>query len=197
MSSSSNRPLLQRVLVLLSGFAFLGTTVFFGASTLMNSNRQAPTKTGATAGASPGSEAEREQLEAQEGGYAAVVEREPDNLTALEGLARTRIELGKLEEALEPLQKLAAVEPENQGIWQAIAAIQIQRQNYEAALEPLDRLIELAPEDEEIKQLRANIEQQLKTGNAGGSSGSAPNSPTDAPPAAQPAAPAADEPASE
>ncbi len=164
MSGTSDRPLLQRILIILSGVAFLGTTVFFAASTFINrpqpTDSEQPAPEGVAAGAA------REQLEAQEVGYAAVLEREPDNLAALEGLARTRIELGKLEAALEPLETLADQEPDNEGLWQAIVAIQIQLQQYEAALEPLDRLIELAPEDEELQQLRAQLQQQLEAGSS-------------------------------
>ncbi len=163
---SGNRSLLQRVLIILSGFAFLGTTVFFAASTFMNANRQPAAEAEADAAADAAAADNQEQLAAQESGYAAVLEREPENLAALEGLARTRIEMGKLEAALEPLQKLTEIEPENQGLWQAIAAIRIERGELEAALEPLDRLIELAPEDEEIKQLRAQVEQQIAAGGA-------------------------------
>jgi tetratricopeptide (TPR) repeat protein len=51
-------------------------------------------------------------LEAQAKGYELVLQREPDNQTALRGLVETRIQQGKLEELLNPLQKLADLNPD-------------------------------------------------------------------------------------
>ncbi|QYO62920.1 tetratricopeptide repeat protein [Leptolyngbya sp. 7M] len=51
-------------------------------------------------------------LEAQAKGYELVLQREPDNQTALRGLVETRIQQGKLEELLPPLQKLADLNPD-------------------------------------------------------------------------------------
>ncbi|NJO18926.1 MAG: hypothetical protein HC838_01050 [Spirulinaceae cyanobacterium RM2_2_10] len=130
----------------------------------MGGNSQTAPGAAPVAGAPQNGEVNSAALENQEQGYADVLEREPDNLTALEGLARTRIELGKLEAALDPLQKLSKQDPENQGVLQAIAAIQIQRQDFAAALEPLNRWIELDPENEEIQQLRTQLEQYLESG---------------------------------
>lgn len=51
-------------------------------------------------------------LEAQARGYELVLEREPDNQTALQGLLQTQIQLGNLEGAIPPLEKLAELNPE-------------------------------------------------------------------------------------
>jgi Flp pilus assembly protein TadD len=40
------------------------------------------------------------------------LKREPDNVTALQGLVEARIQLGQLEEVIEPLEKLAQLNPE-------------------------------------------------------------------------------------
>ncbi len=56
--------------------------------------------------------AEAEDLEARARGYALVLEREPDNQTALRGLLEVRIQQGDAEAALEPLERLAELNPE-------------------------------------------------------------------------------------
>jgi len=52
-----------------------------------------------------------EQLQTQERGYEIVLEREPDNVVALEGLANTRMEMGDYEGAIAPLEKLLEMYP--------------------------------------------------------------------------------------
>jgi tetratricopeptide (TPR) repeat protein len=49
------------------------------------------------------------QLESQAKGYQLVLEREPDNDTALRGLLNVRIEQGDIKAAIEPLEKLANI----------------------------------------------------------------------------------------
>lgn len=56
-------------------------------------------------------EDQRAKLEGQANGYQLVLEREPNNQTALNGLVETRIELGDLEGVVEPLEKLAELNP--------------------------------------------------------------------------------------
>ena len=46
------------------------------------------------------------QLSRQEKGYTLVLQREPNNETALKGLAYTRIELGNFKGAIDPLERL-------------------------------------------------------------------------------------------
>lgn len=56
--------------------------------------------------------AEAEDLEARARGYTLVLEREPDNETALRGLLEVRIQQGDAEGAIEPLERLAELNPE-------------------------------------------------------------------------------------
>lgn len=56
----------------------------------------------------------QEQLQQQEAGFEAVLEREPDNPNALQGLVRIRLEQGDLRGAVEPLDQLIVLFPEDQ-----------------------------------------------------------------------------------
>jgi tetratricopeptide (TPR) repeat protein len=51
-------------------------------------------------------------LAAEAKGYELVLEREPDNITALRGLVEVRVEQGDLEGAIAPLERLATLVPE-------------------------------------------------------------------------------------
>lgn len=52
------------------------------------------------------------RLESQALGYQMVLEREPNNLNALQGLLETRLQQGDLAKALIPLEQLAQLQPE-------------------------------------------------------------------------------------
>ena len=52
------------------------------------------------------------EIEGRANGYALVLEREPDNQAALEGLVEARISLGDLAGAAEPLTRLAEINPQ-------------------------------------------------------------------------------------
>ncbi|TVQ59661.1 MAG: hypothetical protein EA366_04580 [Spirulina sp. DLM2.Bin59] len=153
---SQERGIVQRVLIILSGVAFLGGTAVMGLSMMTSTP---PPSSSASSEETPEDDAQTVFLESQEAGYVSVLEREPENPIALEGLVKTRIELGKLKEALPPLQKLSELEPENQDYIQAIAAIHIQTEDYEGAIAPFEKLVALNPDDQELKDQL----DQLKT----------------------------------
>lgn len=158
---SQERSIVQRVLIILSGVAFLGGTAVMGISmmTSLPSSSPAPSEEAPAA-----EDSQTVQLESQEAGYAAVLAREPENPIALEGLVQTRIELGKLKEALAPLEQLSAMQPDNQEYLKAIAAIHIQTEDYAGAIAPFEKLIELNPDDQELKDQLNTLKAVLENG---------------------------------
>lgn len=70
---------------------------------------------------------DREQLEAQAKGYELVVQREPENETALRGLLETKLKLNDLPGSIEALEKLVALKPEQRDY--AILLAQAKQQN--------------------------------------------------------------------
>lgn len=104
-----DRKQLQRLIILLFGLAFIGSTGFAVIGSLFNrDNTVADTATNNSAAPSVD-----EQLQAQARGYAKVLEREPENVAALSGLVQTSIQTGNLEAAIPPLQKLIELYPED------------------------------------------------------------------------------------
>jgi hypothetical protein len=100
--------LIKKGFALVSMMAFLG--VFGGAAIIrvyMEAFNPEP---------QPSAEAtyteQANSLVEMEQGYLIVLEREPENQPALEGLVQTRLNMGKLEEAVSPLETLVNLYPD-------------------------------------------------------------------------------------
>ncbi|BAW97311.1 hypothetical protein NIES970_22620 [[Synechococcus] sp. NIES-970] len=63
------------------------------------------------------------QLKEQEAGLVAVLEREPDNVNALQGLVQVRLALGDLEGARPHLARLVELYPEEQVLQDLLAQV--------------------------------------------------------------------------
>ena len=99
------RKQLQKIMILLSVVSFFGSTIFGLGKVFMGANSQ-PSQ-----GKTPTAQSTGITLAAQEKGYLKVLEREPNNQTALEGLVNTRVEMNNLPGAIEPLEKLVQLYP--------------------------------------------------------------------------------------
>ena len=110
----------------LAFFAFVGISI----APLLGGLFQVPTASNAsnspspTTSATPG--AKREELEAQAKGYELVLQREPENPTALRGLLETKLALNDIKGAIAPLEKLVKLNP-NESLY-AVLLAQAQQQ---------------------------------------------------------------------
>ena len=110
---------LKRLLTILFGLAFLGSTVVFMVGSLVSGERTSSPSS--TPSANVPSAEERLLLQAR--GYQKVLDREPENLTALSGLVRTRLEMQDLEGAIIPLEKLIELNPQQKELTTLLEAI--------------------------------------------------------------------------
>ncbi|MEG4419545.1 tetratricopeptide repeat protein [Microcoleus sp. LAD1_D5] len=98
---------IKQIFALVSMVGFAGSAIFgmvslFGSG-LSSQHQQKP----ATAAVS-----QESLLATQERGYETVLQREPQNQTALEGLANVRLQMNNEKGAIEPLEKLVKLYPD-------------------------------------------------------------------------------------
>ncbi|MEM6614391.1 MAG: tetratricopeptide repeat protein [Cyanobacteria bacterium P01_C01_bin.72] len=79
------------------------------------------------------SKQELDMLEAEASGYQKVLEREPDNDTALNGLLKIRLQQKDIASAIAPLEKLAKIHPEQTEYSTLLAQAKQQLEDYEGA----------------------------------------------------------------
>lgn len=108
MSEKRNRRWLAVVVVAIVSVAFAGVSVILPFSNAFQSGQP-----GDSPSPSPtGSPSPQGDLAAQARGYELVLQREPDNQTALRGLVDVKIKQGDIKGIVAPLEKLAALNPD-------------------------------------------------------------------------------------
>ncbi|HEY9640721.1 MAG TPA: tetratricopeptide repeat protein [Coleofasciculaceae cyanobacterium] len=105
MSKQRSRWVIIAVLAVAT-VAFVGASVILPFTKAFQNQSSATPSPSLSPGASP-----QAALEEQAKGYELVLQREPDNQTALRGLVDTRIQQGKITEIIGPLEKLAKLNP--------------------------------------------------------------------------------------
>lgn len=88
---------------------------------------------------------EREELEAQARGYELVLQREPDNATALEGLLEVKLRLEDLPGSIEVLEKLVRAKPEQTNYAVLLAQAKEQTGDREAAAQVYRQILTAQP----------------------------------------------------
>ncbi len=104
MSESSTKSTVQKIFIIGSGIAFLGMMIL---PMFEMFKEPAPKTQAASSNANP-----TEELKKIADGYQKVLEREPNNPTALQGLAEVRLKMGDLPGAIPPLEKLVQMYPQ-------------------------------------------------------------------------------------
>ncbi len=95
---------IRQILIILSAMSFFGSTAFATVRLFSNPSNQENTTTAEVSKDS--------QLQAQEQGYELVLQREPENQVALNGLVETRLQMNDVQGAIKPLEKLVKLNPD-------------------------------------------------------------------------------------
>ncbi|MEM6835822.1 MAG: tetratricopeptide repeat protein [Cyanobacteria bacterium P01_C01_bin.120] len=158
MAVKRNRWLVISVLVVAVG-AFLALSVL---PFLTAGGDRASTGTPANGGPAGAADAQAE-LEDRARGYELVLEREPNNQTAIEGLVEARIQLGDLEGVIEPLEKLAELNPETSEYRILLGQAKQNIGDFEGAAEAYRSVLTQRPGDmDALQSLTALLIQQQR-----------------------------------
>ncbi|MEC4986319.1 MAG: tetratricopeptide repeat protein [Oscillatoria sp. PMC 1068.18] len=120
----SDKKNFQKIIILLSATAFLGSTIVGIYSMVAGNTRQQ-----VEAASTTQTDSLEQQLAEQERGFERVLEREPENQFALQGLVDTRLKMEDFEGAIAPMEKLVELNPEQQEYQALLTAIEQQATN--------------------------------------------------------------------
>lgn len=137
----------QRIAIILSSIGLLG----FLFIPMLDLFRSQPSPV-ASPNADP-SQVDNEQLKAAVEGYQKVLEREPNNPVALQGLVQAKLAMNDFQGAKAPMEKLVSIQPENPNFLQVLAQIQLQTNDRQGAINTLEKLAPLLPDDKEIRPI--------------------------------------------
>jgi tetratricopeptide (TPR) repeat protein len=99
-----------RIVVGLMAIAFAGGSILLIISSSFQGGQPTAVNSPPTVASTPA--AQKAELESRAKGYESVLQKEPDNKTALEELLKTRLALGDVKGAIVPLEKLAKLNPQ-------------------------------------------------------------------------------------
>lgn len=154
---------------LIFGFLLLGTISFIVPSVMpfLGGRPNQETSSARTPASVQTPAGRQEELQAQAKGYQLVLQREPDNETALKGLLFTQLELVRqgvadVNTTIEPLEKLAKLKPENTEYAVLLAQAKQQTGDREGAAKAYRSILESQPGD--VKALQGLVSLLLAEG---------------------------------
>lgn len=127
--------------------AFVGVSVI----PFLN-NEPSPQQANNPSSAPAQTQPEPENLADKARGYEAVLEKEPENESALQGLIEVRIQQGDIEGALPPLEKLADLNPDQQAYRILLAQAKQQVGDLEGAADAYRSILDNQPGDAQALQ---------------------------------------------
>lgn len=140
MSSSQNKQSKKTWVLVVIGFivvAFVGVSVL---PFLANRGEEQQAN-------NPQTEQQQEELVDQARGYEAVLEREPENENALQGLLEIRLQQGDVQGAISPLEKLADLNPDQDAYRILLAQAKQQTGDVEGAASAYRTILDEQPGD--------------------------------------------------
>lgn len=144
MSQPRSRWLISVVLVL-AVVAFVGFSMLPLISTSVKESQPSTVATPTSSQTSaPG---QQSKLQEQARGYEVVLQREPENQTALRGLVDARIQLRDIQGAIAPLEKLAALSPNQTEYTILLAQAKQQIGDSEGAAQAFRSILKTRPGD--------------------------------------------------
>ena len=153
MVQKRNRWIINVVLVL-AVIAFVGFSLI---PLISEGFKQNPTPTAANPSPTQSAAPKKEELEAQAKGYELVLQREPENPTALRGLLEARLGLGDVKGAIGPLEKLVKLNPTETDYAVLLAQAKQQTNDLEGAAQTYRNILTTRPGDRNALQGLVNL----------------------------------------
>jgi tetratricopeptide (TPR) repeat protein len=147
-----------RIILALAVIAFVGVSVIPIIGAL--NNQSSPNQETAGTNSSVASSDLTSKLEDEARGYELVLQREPENQTALKGLLQARLQLlsmnrGEIQKVIEPLEKLAQLNPEQSEYGVLLAQAKQQLGDKEGAAQAYRSILSTRPGD--LKALQGMV----------------------------------------
>jgi tetratricopeptide (TPR) repeat protein len=165
VTQSGNR-LIVRIILALAVLAFVGVSIAPIIGSFNESgSREANTATN-DKGAAPTAD-QKSKLQDEVRGYELVLQREPENQTALKGLLQARLQLlaqkqGEIKDVIQPLEKLAKLNPDQTKYAVLLAQAKQQMGDPEGAAQTLRAVLETKPGDMDALQSMVELQMSQK-----------------------------------
>ncbi|BAZ12306.1 TPR repeat-containing protein [Calothrix sp. NIES-4071] len=165
MSQSANR-LIVRVILVLGVLLFAGISIAPIIGAFNESRSSQSSNASNNKGAAPAVD-QKTKLQDEVRGYELVLQREPENQTALKALLQARLQLlalgqGEIKDVIQPLEKLASLNPDQTKYAVLLAQAKQQMGDNEGAAQTLRAVLETKPGDMDALQSMVALQMSQK-----------------------------------